>query len=143
MLKKKKRKNPSDIVVVAEPDIRAAKGSGRVAKGSIKLEQFPIVNAARAMPASCDQACFPAWIRLPDQALPRIGAPMTGKHNYTLHSPTSNAVVEVQLLQKLFYLKKKGDGGRWTKEDGSPTVPWIGSGGVLQAWDVVTAKSGW
>ena len=76
---------------------------------------------------------------VPAEAHPEAGQ-SRGKKSFRIHSKTSDARVEVQLGNKLYYVKKVADGLPF---DFSKTVSWKKHGGAESAWTHVKHITGW
>ena len=64
---------------------------------------------------------------------PRQGS--NGKYNYTVRDNGGGRncrVLEVQLRDKAFFIKKGAGGQSWTKVSGSPMISWAGYQGSVK-----------
>jgi hypothetical protein len=144
--------------VISEPDLDAAlvglsaptpDGQQQVAKRltTYTVQDWPIVDHDRVMPANFDGEHRAVFIRLPEAALPRGDVTMSrGRHNFTV-TGANGAAVQVQLQNKLFRALAWPGGGRFQvkHEDGTstkPNVTFATHSTVQGAWQVMLEKLG-
>ena len=126
------------VATMAEQS-RVTKERKETATGGYDLSAIPIVDPERTVPANFSESVYDAYLRMPTACLPT--GPSTGKFNYTIHDATGS-VIEVQLQNKIFYIKKKSGKVKFTKEDGSPGVPWRESASIDAAWLLTLERLG-
>ena len=144
--------------VISEPSLDAAlvgldvptpEGQQQVAKRltTYTLQDWPIIDHNRVLPANFDGEHRAVFIRLPEEALPRGDGPMSrGRHNFTV-TGANGAAVQIQLQNKLFRALALPGGGRFQvkHEDGTstkPNVTFATHSTVQGAWQVMLEKLG-
>jgi hypothetical protein len=106
------------------------------------LDDLPVVDESRVVPANFDMKVHTAYLRLPSVCLPVEGASLKGKMNYTIYDETGRAV-QVQLDNRVFFIKKSEGKVVWDRKLlGSPQVTWSAAGSMDEVWDVVVGKMG-
>jgi hypothetical protein len=108
------------------------------------LEDQPLVDPSRVVPANFEEKYHPAFLRLPAACLPKPDARLVGKANFTIYDMESRAV-QIQLNNKVFFIVKKSGGAKWVgKTDGSPQVPWSAGANIADSWRMLVEKlEGW
>ncbi len=110
------------------------------------LQDWPIIDNNRVLPANFDGEHHAVFIRLPEEALPRGDVPMKGRHNFTV-TGANGAAVQIQLQNKLFRALALPGGGRFQvkHDDGTstkPNVTFATHSTVQGAWQVMLEKLG-
>jgi hypothetical protein len=119
---------------------KTARASASASTGLVRAEAKENVGAM-GVGKEADNAedVIPAEGLVPAEAYPEAGQ-SRGKKSFTIRSKTSDARVEVQLHNKLYYVKKVAHGLPF---DFSKTVSWQKHGGAESAWTHVKLITGW
>jgi hypothetical protein len=106
------------------------------------LDELPVVDDSRVVPANFDMKVHSAYLRLPSVCLPAEGVSLKGKSNYTLYDGAGRAV-QVHLANRIFFITKTEGSVVWDRKLlGSPQVSWSAAGSIDEVWDMVVVKIG-